>query len=57
MTCRCAERREALNRAHEAHLRGDTETVRREMQFVMKSSAEDAMSLIKRRNTGKENTK
>lgn len=57
MTCRCAERREAITRAREAQLRGDTETMKREMQFVFRSSMEDAMSLVKKRNTGKENTK
>jgi hypothetical protein len=44
VTCRCAERREALDRAQQAYLRGDNEAVRREMQFVFQSSAEDALS-------------
>lgn len=47
MKCRCAERREALKRAWEAKERGDMEAMKRELQFVAKSSLEDVKAAVR----------
>ncbi|WP_375764110.1 hypothetical protein ACE10X_06990 [Bradyrhizobium sp. Pha-3] len=41
MTCRCAERREAMKRAWDAKERGDMEAMKLELQFIARSSIED----------------
>lgn len=48
MTCRCAERREAIKRAREAQERGDMEAMKLALQFIAKSSIEDIRSMVRR---------
>jgi len=46
MTCRCAERRDAMKRAREAKDRGDMDTLKRELRFIAQSSIEDMRAAL-----------
>ncbi len=48
MGCRCAERSQAIVVAAGAALRGDVETVKREVAFVGRSALEDARAIAQR---------
>jgi hypothetical protein len=49
MGCRCNERRAAIGRAIGSAIRGDVASVRREVDFVGRSAAEDARAALTRR--------
>jgi hypothetical protein len=51
MACGCQERRVAIGKAAAAVVRGDVKAVSDQARFVVKSSVEDAASLLRQKTT------